>query len=404
MVVILQLCIFLAVAIMRGRFLFGTHLSPFDPDGKTLCYEYRVSEAALVRHIGIPQPGGIPFVIRRRRWYHRLLKGLGIATEVGAMSPSFDGRFVIVTDFPGRLERLLASPGLKDSLQALFGLAVKSLHATPHRMWCVIGEGERSKPFDHFQPHLALLRQMSAATQASSADGQELRGRWSLGGAAAIVIAIHAGLLTLGIFGWAATYADSIQTAERGALLALGGFMGAAACWVWFLCLLAAFAGSSWSSWVIADFLVCGVPGIILSGMLVVRESNIHLPQPQATVHELPIIQKACTLECSRISSGFKTMSLSMARSYQFASEAECSLQGRERILSSKKLSDTLCLSRADFAFTLRLKHWRQQEPYSLSAEVQVFDAVRTGDMVGIPVHPGALGIEWVDPDRIAVK
>ena len=120
MVILLQLCIFLIFAVIRGRFLFGRHLSAISPGSQTLDFTYHAPLGHFTKHVGLCQRDGIPFVIRREKWYHRALKANGIASEISAGDCAFDQRYFITTDFPGHLEQLLASEELLMQVQKLF--------------------------------------------------------------------------------------------------------------------------------------------------------------------------------------------------------------------------------------------------------------------------------------------
>ena len=400
MVIILQLCIFLVFAIWRGRYLFGKHLTPISPASQTLSFRRGIGGVNTHRHIGISQLDGIPFIIRRERWYHRALKAIGIASEVSAGRPDFDKRFFITTDFPGHLGKLLASRDFQKHLQELFALPVKSLHATRDRIWCVIQPEDASRPIDHFGPHLEALRNISVASGISPADGSSKPASHKLGLAAAAVIAVHAGLLGLGLFGLLPTRADAIHTEYLPNLIVVGVVAGAVVAGTWFLLLLAVFLGSSWSSWVLADFILCGFLGIVLSGIVVVREANIHLPQPAATVHVLPIVKKVCVFKCSPARRGLNLQ----RHSYWFDTDRQCSPELRAAFLQSRQQSNSNCTLRPSFDYSIRVKHWRASVPYSFSPSAEVFDTLSTGNLLSVPVHPGALGFEWIDRDEIKAK
>ena len=396
MVILLQICIFGFFALIRGRKLLGKHLELVSPGSDVLDYTSKRRGTYLARHIGLAVPGAIPFVVRRERFYHRLLKMLGIASEIQVGNDGFDGRYFVTTDFPGHLEQLLASKELQAHVHELLTLPVVSLHTTHHRIWCEIARGDYSKPQDHFEKHLHLLRQIAGDIQASLTPERSLpAARWR-GVAALSVIVVHAGLLMFGMLGFLPTFADSVHTADTGALLRMGLVAGAVAALVWLPSILAVFSGSSWSPWVLTDFLISGLIGFVLAGVHVVREVNVQMPQPEARQYQLPVLQKACTLSCS---SGRRSRS-----TYPFVSDAACSPPQRQKVMAEKKQSDPVCARRAWFTLTLDVKHWREQDPYSFDASEQLFDAVRTGRSVTLPVHPGALGLEWVDWEGISAK
>jgi hypothetical protein len=118
-VVLVQLFLFLAAALLRGRFLFGTHLR-VDKRTQQLIYRYEGKRGWIVRlHVGIRQQNGIPFIVKPERWYHRLLKGLGIASEIRIGNAKFNRKYFITTDYPGHLERALESNQLLERLRGI---------------------------------------------------------------------------------------------------------------------------------------------------------------------------------------------------------------------------------------------------------------------------------------------
>lgn len=396
MVIFLQLCIFLVFAVLRGRTLFGAHLWPIAPGSDVLSFVLQYRNDRYSRHVGLAGSGGIPFVVRRERPYHRLLKNIGLSSEIKVGNPKFDEHYFLTTDFPGHLEQLLASEELQRHIHELFKLPIKSLHVTRHRIWCVIGYGDVSRGDDYFDTHLALLREILEDTRASRVRGLASPGwRWQ-GGAAFAFIAVQAGLLTLGVLGFLPAYADSIHTADMGWLVVLGTAAGLLAAVIW-LCLIGAlFGGSSWSAWVMADFVLCGLLGFVLSGMTVVRDVNVQLSQPEAGIYEQPVLQKICVLYCKKGS-----RKRAQRRSYTYDTEAACAPSSRQQIMVSKQRSDSICASSAWFGYTLVVKHWRKPEAYSFTTRPDVFDAVKIKERVRLPVNPGALGLEWLDWDEI---
>lgn len=398
MVIFLQLCILVVFTILRGRMLFGMHLPSVSSERGILDYTLKVRGTVIARHIGIYQHGGIPFVIRPERAYDRILKNLGIASEISIGNAAFDKKYFIITDFPGHLEQLLASKELRMDVQKLFRWPVKSLHATRSRVWCVISRKHIHKPRDHFDRHALLLGNISAASGASLTVGLPPASRWR-GMAALSFIALQGGVLTLGLLGNLSTYADSAHTEDTAALILKGAMAGMLAAFAWGFCILALFKGSPWVSWVLADFVLFGLAGFLLSGMVAVREVNLHAPQPAAQIHELPVIEKICVLKCSmRIGKSTRRSS------YMYNTAYECSPESRENIVARKEQSDPICASSNRFEYTLRLRHWREAQPYEFSPSVKVFDSVGIAEPMKVPVHQGALGLEWIDWDEITAR
>ncbi|WP_421694764.1 hypothetical protein [Aestuariivirga sp.] len=396
MVILLQICIFIGFALFRGTTLIGEHLSPASPGSDTLCFTLKTRKGIWARHIGLVQQGGIPFVIRRERWYHRLLKKLGIASEISAGHETFDRTFFITTNFPGHLEQLLASKELQAAVRKLFDLPVKSLHATRRRIWCTLWYKDLHKSDEELAGHLTLLKDISAASQASFArERAPAAWRWR-GGAALLFIALQAGVLMFGLLGSFPAYFDWAQTVNTYSLAVTGLAAGVIAAILWTSFIIVVFSESPWTSWVLADFVLFGFLGFVLSGMVVLREVNVMAPQPAATVYLQPVVEKICVLQCKM---GRRRRARRL--SYTFHTDSDCAPQRREEIRLSKIASEPICASSAWFDYSLRVKHWQQGEPYMFSASSFLFDAVQTGSTVRLPVHPGALGFQWLVWDEI---
>lgn len=399
MVIFLQLCIFLIFAVLRGKTLFGTHLSALSPGSDVLTFTIKTRFGRYARHIGLDLAGSIPFIVRREKWYHRFLKGLGIASEIDIGHSSFDDKFFITTDYPGHLEQLLASTDLRKHMQLLFRLRVKSVHTTRQRIWCVIARDDFSKPDKNFERHLERLRSISEDSRASLAR-ERTPPSWRWRGVAALAfIAVQAGLLTLGVLGFFPTLFDSVHIASKSGLVLTGTIAGLFAAALWLCCIVALFKGSSWIAWVLSDFILCGLLGFLLSAILVVRDVNVEMAQASPTLYEQPVVQKSCVLRCKK--GGGRRGRRS---SYAFDSAAECSPASRSSIIAAKRQSDSRCASRAWFEYKIGIKHWHNTTSYAFTSDEQMFDAVDIGDAIKVPVHPGALRLEWVNWNEFEAK
>lgn len=396
MVIFLQLCLFLIAVAIRGRYLFGKHLSAGSVPNQ-LNYIAKSKYGRISgRHIGIIQHNGIPFIVKRERWYHRILKGIGIASEIKIPNADFDQKYFIITDYPSHLEMTMASGKLFSHLQELFSLPVKSLHAVPHKMWCVIGKEDLSESDVHYAKHIELLSAISQCTNKAESHEYGVVQRRNLGIIAFIFICVHAGLLTLGVLGVFPTFADSVDIIHTNTWIVKGILAGSIAAVVWFLLILRFFRQSSWICWVFADFVLCGIVGFILSGVFMVREANVHLPQASPSVFEQPILQKICVLECRKSCGRHCTR----RSSYTYQSDA-CNPELRAENMRQKKQTDYICQANAGYSYSIHVQHWKGDSRYSFTPSIALFDQVREGSYLRVPVHAGALGLEWVDTKQI---
>ena len=252
---------------------------------------------------------------------------MGIASEISLGDDGLDRSHFIATDHPGHLEQILRS-GVLGHLRELFSLPVTSLHATTHRIWCVIGNEDVAKPDGYFTRHLELLREISEAGRVSSIVGARApSGLPGLGLLALAAVVVHAGLLMLGLSAWLPVEFESVHVPNSRIPMMSGMVLGAAAALIWFLALFFLFFRTSWISWVLVDFLLFGVAGFVLSGPFAAKAANTLLPQPPAQVQELTVVEKICVLHCMKGGSRWTTI-----HSYRFASARECSPQSREAI------------------------------------------------------------------------
>jgi hypothetical protein len=396
MVIILQLCLFLIAVAIRGRYLFGKHLGSGD-GSNTLSYLSKSRYGIKSRHIGLTQENGIAFNVKRERWYHRIFKAIGIASEIKISNPEFDHKYFIDTDYPDHLELTMASGQLQAHLQALFALPVKSLHATKNRIWCVIDKRDLNVSNSHYSEHLKLLAAISTCSSKSTIQDENTSRSNNLGLIAFLFICAHAGLLTLGIFGFFPTLADNIDTIDETSLAFKGMTAGLITSGAWFFLILHFFRQTSWICWVFVDFIFCGIIGFTLSGIFIMREVNAHYLQPPAKIFEQRIMQKSCELKCSKRCGKHCTH----RSSYNFPLEAQCTPEARSVNLAQKKQADYICQSSAYFEYKVAVENWKKGPDYTFTPSLGFFDQIHVGTSLHVPVNTGALGLEWVDTSLI---
>ena len=138
MVIFLQLCIFAVFAVLRGRSSSAPTSGGPPPTAAFLTYVFKRRDRYYSRHVGLERSGGIPFIVRPEKPYHRLLKSIGISSEINVGNPAFDQR----TSSPPTIRAVWSDcwppAELQKHVQRLFEFPVKSLHATRRRIWCVI--------------------------------------------------------------------------------------------------------------------------------------------------------------------------------------------------------------------------------------------------------------------------
>ena len=58
---------------------------------------------------------------------------------------------------------------------------------------------------------------------------------------------------------------------------------------------------------------------------------------------------------------------------------------------------DWICISSAVFSLSVNVPKWDGNGVYRITTDSSVYDQIRIGDLYIIPIHKGALGIEWLD-------
>ena len=120
--------------------MFGHHLSRVKKHDGWLQYINRDKNGYIeARHVGVVRDKGIPFIVRRERWYHRYFKRLGLASEIAVPDEAFDRKYFITTDFPHHLEQVMAAGDLLPAMKELSAKGVDEVHATAGKVWCVVG-------------------------------------------------------------------------------------------------------------------------------------------------------------------------------------------------------------------------------------------------------------------------
>ncbi|MCE2927713.1 MAG: hypothetical protein LW823_08750 [Rickettsiales bacterium] len=398
MVFVLQLLFFIFALVVRGRFLLGRHLKADNIKKERLNYIVHGKHGVMRRHVGMARQNGIPFIIRKERWYHRFLKQMGIASEIRVSDAQLDQSYYFITDFPNHLEQALHSGGLQDALKKLFALNIKSLHATRDKIWCVIPSGVAGRSDSHFNDHRDLLMEIAKFTQARpevQLGGYVQRNLMML---AFATISIHAGILMMGLLGWMPIMGSHVDTIDDQQFIFSSLFLSVLLLGIWLFAIISMFARTSWASWVIADFVLCAVIGFMLSGAYMLRAANIHWMQAAPEIHAQQVTSRSCLLHCSK-SCGKRCTRRS---THHLNADTECAASNRHATLAHYAAKDYICAARAEYQYTIHVQHWQENKgTYSFSATPMQFDTMPNGSIVNVPLHPGALGMSWLDITEI---
>ena len=400
MVALIQLVLLACVFVIRRSSLLGRDLKPIDAasDKSKLEAVYRSKNSIIARKIGFSHSQSLTFLVRKEKWHHRFLKFLGLASEISLPDETLSRALFVLTDYPNQLEHAMRSEALLGAIRALFQLNVKALHVVHDRVWCSIGSMDRGKGSDFFDEHRELLKKIAQFSQMPShlAAEQPMIKRQSL---ALIFISFHLALLLAGLFGVLPQLMDDFEIVKTNEWFVRSAYYLVPAIFLWASLITLCFGGSSWLGWVLTDFVLSGIVGLALFGLLAVREANIHFDTSQAYIIETPIQQRYCELTCST-GSGKRRRS----RTYTL-SEMLCAAASRPSVMAEYRQRDYYCQSSARFSFHLRLAHWRMDatSPFYLAVEEAFYDQTSVGTKLAIPSHSGALGIEWIDRESVTL-
>jgi hypothetical protein len=402
MVLILQIALLMSVAFFRWRQFLGSGLKPSASKKFPNALEYisKSKDQTYSRWIGLRQEARFPFVVRRERWYHRFLKFIGVAHEISVQDDTINRKLYFITDYPSHLEESLKSDSMQAALKRLFDLPVKGLFVSTHKTWCVMRGSAHDMDADYYDQIRTLMTRIPEALK-DGAESSVQRLGVNTGYWAFLALALHMGLLLTAMFGALPTLLDHMEIVSHVEWYATAVFFGLMLSGIWLAVLLWFFQGTSWAGWVLVDFLVAGLFGIMITSGYALREANILLDTAAPVVHVKPVVDRSCSLTCSK-SEGYGKRRRTRSTTHTLA-EAMCEAGARQATINQYLRIDYKCHHSASFSYHLAMEAWRagSTKPYRFSTSSKLFDAVRRGTLMHIPSHPGRFGIEWVDIDSI---
>lgn len=396
MVILLQLCIVAIVCCFRLWSLLGKHLkvSKYGESPEQLEYISYHKGRLNTCSFGLKQQHGFPFIVRRERWYHRLFKATGIASEVSLRDAELDKHWYFITDYPDHLERALHAPAFMEALRDLLQLPVKVLCSTPHRLWCALD----AKQLPNALPRKEYWRRLEAIRRHVGQLPPASRQRFPLKWRAFVFLGLHMGLFLTACIGFAPTLLDDNEIISKREWLSHALIYALPTVCLWFAVIIAVFHGTSWAGWVLADFVLAGVVGVLVTAGYVVREVNILADTGAPQVVERVVTLRQCELRCHK-SCGRRCT----RRSNYTIADADCTAATRDATRAHYRARDSICQAHANYQFTLEVPHWQSGvgRTYRYNPAPGVYDRTRAGTVLRIPRREGALGIEWVDTTTI---
>jgi hypothetical protein len=391
MTLIIYLIIFFSVFTGRSYFLRGRHLK--DKDG-VLDYVVHGKHGNFTRYsVGIRIDDTLPFIIRREKWYHRFFKFLGLAHEVDVPDEDLGKELFFITDRPDHLADALHSPALLEQLRQLFALPVETLYCTNGRLWFKPKGKDKNLNLSDFARHTEILRRIETELKKIQLDdihtAKPVRRLLAFG-----FIAVHAAFLVLAISGGLPILFEPTEIIDHGKLFAIALLGAFAVSFIWLLLIILAFARTSFFTWVLGDFLVFGLAGLIFTTGFMLREVNVVFDESEVMVRVQQTVTKNCSLKCKRSGRRASTNTYVL-------SEAQCT--NRAETLATYKASHGDCRNSSWFSYKVFVQSWAksQKKPFKFDTNGDIYDRTAIGGYFEIPTHAGRLKIEWVDLDNI---
>lgn len=397
MVLLIQLLVIAVIVCIRLWGLLGKSLRVSKDGNKPEHLEAVAYHKGRLSRcwFGLKQEHGFPFVIRRERWYHRVLKAMGIASELQARDNMLDNNWFFITDHPDHLERALRSEALREALRSLLRLHVNKVVSTPHRLWC---EFDCRKMQDRAITKPAYWQKLEAVQEKLRHLPRPQQQRFPLRWQAYIFLGLHMGFFVVAAFGFLPTLIDNHEIISRIEWASHALIYALPAVCLWFVAIMLLFHGTSWAGWVVTDFVLVGILGLLITSGYFVREVNILADTSAPIILERTVENRYCQLKCH------KSCGKNCTRRSQYnLTDAQCSPTARTTTRAHYQAADNICRANANFQFTLSMQPWRKAQGarYSYHPSAEVYDRTRKGTLLAIPRRAGALDIEWVDTNSI---
>lgn len=409
MTLLIYLSILVAVLFWRSRQLSGRDLAhEIADDGSYYLKKeiiHRVKRRNADRHyslmIGRSLDQPTFFNISKEKWYHRMLKALGLVSEIEFGDESLDKQLFFMSDAPEAFANIAANPEFIKRVRDLFvSYNAKKIQAYNDKIW-VTSKKQDFLDGNFINQNLAQISALAKVCNTAAPSSHFFGSRKPRFSMAFMVV--HAALFTLAIFGALPVVFENTEILDMRSLIMFALNIGFGILAAWFTLIFLTLRGSGWFALVVADFILVGIVGILASTVFLAREANIMMDRAEPARHATPLIAKDCTLYCSRRSFGRRRSS----RSVTYHLNAEQCLPGtRPETLAYYQSASAYCSSNHKFRYKLTLKGWdaSQPAPYTFETDAQMYDMSAIGRRYEVRVHPGYFGYPWVASEEIRVK
>jgi len=401
MILVIYIVLFAVVFLLRYRSFSGGGMSlQVDDKGRTYYHAQQpVSKKSplLNVRVGLPTDTRLFFRVAPETVLSRLLKGLGVAEEYQTGDAKTDA-LLFVSDDPALFQDLMQSPRVRTAVDTLMAQSQKvRLRAFGHRLWLEVDSVTPQWIEENRQKILTHLWEISDIAAKCAEMSLDQGPFISYAQRAAFFMVLHATLLAGGIAGAFAYAGGDVGMLDISRFMTASLALVPLAAGLWILALLAALKRSMWLVMALGDFILIGLAGLVLSVPLLTQEANRRLPQAPPVMQNKPLLQKSCSVHCSK-----RRRKSSTTRTYNL-SPSECLPVVREARMAELRDGDYVCASSAKLRYKLSFPSWHAEggETFTMSAGPQLFDAGERGDNYDFLVHPGALGHAWIDEDEV---
>jgi hypothetical protein len=402
MILALYLFIFASVIIYRRFSLSGRFLRRAQ-DGDVLARVTHTNKGRtrLYADVGIDTDDVVYFSITGERWYHRLLKGMGLASELQTGDLELDGKIFFMTDTPDHVWQLMQDKNFSARMRHLFlTLNIKALRWYGSRLWVRTPVIDSTSFNEGYKNDLiAALRDIAAGfaknpSYGGSSDDRLLPPRF----AGLLLMAAHAAFFSVACFGLIPALVETEELLSHAHWIGIAAPAGVVALGIWLSLTVFFVGGTSWMPLVVADFVLFGIVGIFATSFFLTREVNIALDTHPAEVMTRAVSYQDCVLTCKK-GSGKRSRTSTYTLGY-----TQCVKSARPQTVEQHKRKDYKCARRNWFKYRITVAPViaGSDKPYRFDANESLFDRTRPDALLDIPVHPGALGLSWVDTDDIA--
>lgn len=322
------------------------------PDGKNYSWHYkpRSRRSPPSSTLSITAPLPFNFSIEREKFYHWLIKRLGLATEFQTNQTDFDRKFYIFSD-DAQFCNLLRGAEMRQRIQRLFDLGARELKAEKGKLKALMQKSNAAPDPLTANELAGLLYTLYEQAARIPVSGLLTPGK-TMATLASITHGFMIGLLVVGIV---ATALQPYKMMEYLPMVYEAMPYTLVIAIILFLVLRIMFQESSRGITIFLSFLFAGLPGIAFCSYMAIYAVNVLYDRSQAEIHSQYINKK--------------------------------------HFYHGKKSSARYCLYTTNWRYP--------NQSLCLETDTTTYHMTRVGDRVSIYTRPGYLGHEWIETFEI---